>query len=140
RSPAPPQSAAAPAAPPVPAAPAAPAAPAPRRSTGSSGKRTALSRDLADFLIDLSVALHKYSMYPEGHPSLAPAAGAVVRRAEQLLEDRVKISLGVARRQLVIEGVATDPKHPMLCELASRLHRHHLAAVSFRKGVEGGRL
>jgi len=89
-------------------------------------------------LIDLSVALHKYSMYPEGHPSLAPAAGAVVRRAEQLLEDRVKISLGVARRQLVIEGVATDPKHPLLCELAGRLHRHHLGAVSFRKGVEGG--
>src|SRR5207249_896965 len=38
--------------------------------------------------------------------------------------------------QLVIEGVATDPKHPVLRELAGRLHRHHLGAITFRRGVE----
>src|SRR5437763_5392965 len=107
-------------------------------ATGVSGKRSALSRNLADFLIDLSVALHKHAMYPEGHPSLAPAAAAVTQRAEVLLENRGKLSLGVARRQLIIEGVATDPKHPVLLELAGRLHRHHLGAVSFRRGVEEG--
>src|SRR5439155_1075262 len=90
------------------------------------GGRATLSRDLADFLIELSIALHKHAMYPEGHPSLAPAAAAVTRRAAQLLEDRATVSLGVARNQLVIEGVATDPKHPVLRELAGRLHRHHL--------------
>jgi len=95
-----------------------------------------LSRDLADFLIELSIALHKHAMYPEGHPSLAPAAAGVTRRAELLLEDRTTLSLGVARQQLVIEGVATDPKHPVLAELAARLHRHHLGAVTFRRGVE----
>src|SRR5947208_3039577 len=101
-----------------------------------SGERATLSRDLADFLIELSIALHKHAMYPEGHPSLAPAAAAVTRRAAQLLEDRATISLGVARNQLVIEGVATDPKHPVLRELAGRLHRHHLGAITFRRGVE----
>src|SRR2546430_13422114 len=85
------------------------------------GERAALSRDLADFLIELSIALHKHAMYPEGHPSLAPAAAGVTRRAALLLEDRATISLGVARNQLVIEGVATDPKHPVLRELAGRL-------------------
>jgi len=77
-------------------------------------------------------------MYPEGHPSLAPSAAAVTQRAEVLLENRGKLSLGVARRQLIIEGVATDPKHPVLLELAGRLHRHHLGAVSFRRGVDAG--
>jgi len=101
-----------------------------------SGERATLSRDLADFLIELSIALHKHAMYPEGHPSLAPAAAGVTRRAERLLEDRTTLSLGVARQQLVIEGVATDPKHPVLAELAARLHRHHLGAVTFRRGVE----
>src|SRR5438309_9824259 len=105
---------------------------------GPASERATLSRDLADFLIELSIALHKHAMYPQGHPSLAPAAAGVTRRAALLLEDRSTLSLGVARRQLVIEGVATDPKHPLLCELAGRLHRHHLGAVSFRKGVEGG--
>src|SRR2546430_16155973 len=103
-----------------------------------SGERTTLSRDLADFLIELSIALHKHAMYPEGHPSLAPAAAGVTRRAELLLEDRTTLSLGVARQQLVIEGVATDPKHPVLAELAARLHPHHLRAVTFRPGVEAG--
>src|SRR5438034_181534 len=99
-------------------------------------ERATLSRDLADFLIELSIALHKHAMYPEGHPSLAPAAAGVARRAELLLQDRSTLSLGVARQQLVIEGVATDPKHPVLAELAGRLHRHHLGAMTFRRGVE----
>ena len=101
-----------------------------------SGERASLSRELADFLIELSIALHKHTMYPEGHPSLAPAATGVTRRVESLLESRSTVSLGVARNQMVIEGVATDPKHPVLAELAGRLHRHHLGAVTFRRGVE----
>src|ERR671925_163828 len=112
--------------------------------TGAPGapplEKAALSRDLADFLIELSIALHKHAMYPEGHPSLAPAAAGVTRRAGLLLEDRATLSLGVARQQLVIEGVATDPKHPVLAELAARLHRHHLGAVTFRRGVEAGEM
>jgi len=101
----------------------------------SPPERSALSRELADFLIELSIALHKHAMYPEGHALLAPAAAGVTRRAEQFLEQRPTLSLGVARQQLVIEGVATDPKHPLLAELAGRLHRHHLGAVTFHRGI-----
>ncbi len=99
-------------------------------------KRAALSKDLSEFLVEFSIALHKHAIYPDGHPSLTPAAANVARRAGVLLENRGSLSLGVARDQLVIEGVATDPKHPVLGELAGRLHRHHLGAVSFYRGVE----
>jgi hypothetical protein len=109
-----------------------PAAPASR--TGPE-RRAALPRELADFLIEFSIALHKHAMYPGGHPTLDPAAEAVARRLESLLLDRGTLSLGVARNQLVIEGVATDPKNPVLHDLATRLHRHHLGAVSFSRGV-----
>jgi len=98
-------------------------------------EKAALSRELADFLIELSIALHKHAMYPEGHPSLAPAAAGVTRRAEHLFEERATLALGVARQQLVIEGVATDPKNPLLSELAGRLHRHQLGAVTFHRGL-----
>ena len=98
-------------------------------------ERAALSRELADFLIELSIALHKHAMYPEGHPSLAPAGAGVTRRAERLFEERATLALGVARQQLVIEGVATDAKNPVLSELAGRLHRHHLGAVTFHRGL-----
>src|SRR2546427_9986624 len=98
-------------------------------------EKAALSRELADFLIELSIALHKHAMYPEGHPSLAPAAAGVTRRAEHLFEERATFALGVAWQQLVIEGVATDPQNPLLSELAGRLHRHHLGAVTFHRGL-----
>ena len=104
-------------------------------SAPSPPERAALSRELADFLIELSIALHKHTMYPEGHPSLGPAVVGVTRRAEHLFEGRATLALGVARQQLVIEGVATDPKNPVLADLAGRLHRHHLGAISFHRGL-----
>ena len=118
-----------------PGAPSQPAAP--RQSTV---QRAALARELSDFLIEFSIALHKHSMYPGGHPTLGPASDGVARRLETLLAERGRLSLGVARDQLVIEGVATDPKHPVLKDLADRLHRHHLGAISFDRGVVGGEI
>ena len=109
-------------------------------SASTPPERATLSRELSEFLIELSIALHKHSMYPEDHPSLGPAAVGVLRRADALLRDRSSISLGVARNQLVIEGVATDPRHPVLAELAGRLHRHHLGAVTFSRGVDAGEI
>lgn len=98
-------------------------------------ERAALSRDYSDFLLELSIALHKFTMYPEGHPSVEPAITTVIRRAEQLLESRATLALGVARNQLVVEGVATDSKNPLLADLAGRLHRHHLGAVTLHRGI-----
>lgn len=98
-------------------------------------ERVALSQDLSEFLIEFSIALHRTSMYPWGHPSLERAASTVVGRLATLLADRPSISIGVARRQLVIEGVATDPRHPVLRSLAEKLHRHHIGAVVFERGV-----
>jgi hypothetical protein len=95
-----------------------------------------LSRELADFLVEFSIALQKHAIYPAGHPLLSGAVENVARRLDSLLVDRTSLAIGVARRQLVIEGVATDPNHPLLQELAAKLHRHHLGAVKFTRGVD----
>jgi hypothetical protein len=104
--------------------------------TEAKPERVALSRDLSEFLVDLSIALHRHSMYPSGHPSLEPVVASVLRRAERLLRDRSTIAFGVARRQLIIEGVSTDPDQPVLRRLAEGLHRHHLGAISLSRGVQ----
>ena len=101
----------------------------------ASGESAALSRDLADFLIELSIALHKNAIYPSGHPLLAGAVDALVLRLVRLLQDRTTLSLGVARQQLVIEGVVTAASNSLLRDLAQRLHRHHLGAVKFLRGI-----
>src|SRR5688572_32858179 len=99
-------------------------------------ERAPLSRDLSEFLIELSVALHRHSMYPSGHPALTPAIESVIRRGDRLLQDRPSIAFGVARRQLIIDRVTTDPDQPVLRRLADGLHRHHIGAVSIMRGVE----
>jgi hypothetical protein len=96
---------------------------------------TTLSRELADFLIEFSIVLHKRSMYPAGHPHLQEAAGRFVSRMRTLLEARESVSLGVARHRLVIDGATTDPKNALLRDLAHRLHRHRLSSVHFSRGV-----
>ncbi|MDQ3519049.1 MAG: hypothetical protein M3466_11680 [Gemmatimonadota bacterium] len=101
----------------------------------TAGDNASLSRELADFLVQLSIAMHKHAIYPPAHPMLSGAVDGVIARLGEMLSTRATMSLGVARSQLVIEGVATDPENPLLRELAQRLHRHHLGAVKFSLGV-----
>jgi len=103
-------------------------------------ERATLSRDVSEFLIELSIALHRHSMYPSGHRALVPAIESVVRRAAKLHEERPQIAFGVARRQLIIDGVATDPGQPVLRRLAETLHRHHIGAFSIVRGVDAQEL
>src|SRR5579872_6245911 len=104
------------------------------RLTTVGESSAALSKELADFLIELSIGLHKNAIYPPGHPLLDAATSGIVRRLDALLKERSTLSLGVARHQLIIEGVATDDGNPVLNDLAQRLHRHHLGAVKFAQG------
>lgn len=96
---------------------------------------TSLSRELADFLIEFSIVLHKRSMYPAGHPHLRDAAERFARRLSTLLENRESVTLGVARHRLVIESATTDPRNALLRDLAHRLHRHRIAAVHLTRGA-----
>jgi hypothetical protein len=113
-----------------PSAPAAPSAPAPRPAVAT------LSRELADFLVELSITLNKHAIYPQSHPLLHGAVDGVANRLGTLfVGERESLSIGVARRQLIIEGVATDPLNAVLKELAQRLHDHHVGAVKFVRGI-----
>jgi hypothetical protein len=106
------------------------------RSPSQGRETTALSRELSDFLVELSIALHKHAIYPAGHPLVAAAVGRLLVKAHALLQERATISIGVARKQLVIEGMATDTDNALLRELSERLHNHHLGAVRFGQGVQ----
>src|SRR5262245_24872788 len=99
-------------------------------------ERVTLPRNISDFLLELSIALHRHSMYPAGHPSLEPAVEAVTRRVQAILHDRSSIAVGVTRRQLLVDDVATDPDQPVLRRLAEGLHRHRIGALSVTCGVQ----
>jgi hypothetical protein len=114
------------------APPTTPAAP----PTSAKPTVATLSRELADFLVELSITLNKHAIYPQSHPLLDVAVDGVAGRLAALfVGQRESLSIGVARRQLIIEGVATDPLNPVLKELAQRLHDHHVGAVKFVRGI-----
>jgi hypothetical protein len=114
------------------APPTTPAAP----SSSAKPSVATLSRELADFLVELSITLNKHAIYPQHHPLLDVAVDGVAGRLAALfVGERESLSMGVARRQLIIEGVATDPLNPVLKELAQRLHDHHVGAVKFVRGI-----
>lgn len=104
----------------------------------AGSERTTLSRELGEFLIELSIAVNRTAMYPQGHPSQEEGAAVVVHRLATLLYDRPTLSIGVAQKQLVIEGVATDARNPVLSSLAGRLHEHHIGALVFHSGATPG--
>jgi hypothetical protein len=101
---------------------------------GQRNKAT-LSRELSDFLVELSIGMQKHAIYPAGHPLLNDAVDGVMRKLALLMTERQSLSIGIARRQLIIEGVGTDPNHPLLKELAGRLHKHNLGAIKFSHDV-----
>ena len=102
--------------------------------TGSAD--ASLPQDHADLLIELAVAVHKNAIYPGTHPLLVAAVENLARKLASFLEHTPTLSIGVARRQLIIEGVATDEEHPILREFAVRLHRHQIGAMRFTRGLE----
>lgn len=98
-------------------------------------ERAVLPRDVAVFLPLLGIALHKITAYPEKHPLLANAIEAVAGHLRTVVVNRPFLLLGVARTQLLVEGLATDPDNPVLRELAQKLHRHQIGAIKFTPGV-----
>jgi hypothetical protein len=99
-----------------------------------------LARELSDFLVEFSIVLHKRSMYPTGHPHLQESAERFVNRLETLLALRETVIVGIARNQLIIGGVATDPRNALLSDLARRLHRHRVASLRLERGASLGEM
>jgi hypothetical protein len=107
----------------------------PLSQTPGARSTATLSRDLADFLVEFSIVLHKRAMYPLGHPHLQESIERFVTRLESLLAPRDLLAIGVARHQLIVAGVATDPRNALLSDLARRLHRHRIATLRFERGI-----
>jgi hypothetical protein len=86
-------------------------------------------------LVEFSLALGHQSAYPDDHPVLITAAERLTHAMAGVLARRTTLTLGVGRRQFIIDGVATDPGNGLLGNLAQRLHRHRIAALRFDRGI-----
>ena len=94
-----------------------------------------LDRELLDVLVGLSAGVHRFAMYPKGHPALTETVAQVTSLLTDVLAREEVLALGVAYRQLVVRGATTDPRHPLLSDLARRMHDHRLGALTLERGI-----
>jgi hypothetical protein len=108
---------------------------APPHAPGSRGASASLAPELRELVQELAVAVHKRGIYPATHPMQAGAVEGVLDRLARVLTARHELAIGVGRESLILDGHLTDPEHPLLRELAQRLHDHQLAGVRIMPGV-----
>jgi hypothetical protein len=85
--------------------------------------------------MEFSLALGHQSAYPQDHPMLRSAAERLSHTLGTVLSGRESLTLGIAKRQFIIDGVATDPRSEFLAKLAQRFHRHRIAALRLDRGM-----
>ncbi|MGH7515897.1 MAG: hypothetical protein ACREOC_00290 [Gemmatimonadales bacterium] len=99
-----------------------------------------MDRALTAFLVQLSIALHKSAAYPPRHPLAVGAVGGALGALAERLREHSPLTLGIARAHILVDGTATDAAHPVLRELAQRLHRRQIGGIEFARGVEAAEL
>jgi len=117
-----------------------PASPAPgggaSAGTPERHEHPPIPPEIREFLVSLAQAVQKHGFYPSGHPALAPIVEEVMDALRAVLEDRDRLSIGVAPDRLVLDETETDPDRPVLASLAERFHGHEISRVSFLAEVE----
>src|SRR5215831_12848715 len=93
-------------------------------------------QELLELLQELALAVHKRGIYPASHPMLHGSVDALARRFQLVLSKRTQLSVGVSRRQLVVDGAATDENNTGLADLAERLYEHELGVVTVLATVQ----
>ncbi|NOT09206.1 MAG: hypothetical protein HOP28_13485, partial [Gemmatimonadales bacterium] len=89
----------------------------------------------ADFLRAFGSALLFSRSYPIGHPALDRAVSQLVAKMEPLFREQEAAGFAVGPAQLFVGDVATDPRHRIFRDLASKLFRRNIGAVRIRRGI-----
>lgn len=102
----------------------------------SSGTDAAVGGGLiAELLVALALAAHRFAMYPSDHPSLESTAESAVRSASRVLAERGSIVIAVRDGALTVDAAAVDATNALFADLARRLQEHQIGAIAIRRGV-----
>ncbi len=85
------------------------------------------------FILRFTGALNRRRAYAPTHPMVRDAEVALLDAAAAALESRATLSIGVARHELLVDGEPYEARGAS--ELATRLHRCGVGAVTIESGV-----
>ena len=107
----------------------------PSAAPPANASQQGLPKKLAEFLVEFAVAVQKHGIYPQGHPQVAATVDRCVRKLDAVLNEPDPVAFAVARNQIVIGNVSTDPANALMRELAQRLHRQRIGSIHILPGV-----
>ena len=114
----------------------------PRTATPLSSAAIGPSADgpLLTFLQQLHVALNRRRTYGAGHPMVVRSEELALAALDAVLLTRSTFNIGVARHELLLNGQPIPSGMNITRELAGRLHRRGVGALTFHHGVDLDRL
>ena len=114
----------------------------PGTATPRSSAAVAPSADggMLTFLTQLHVALNRRRTYGAGHPMVVRSEELATAALDAVLLTRSTFTIGVARHELMLNGTPMATAMSITKELAGRLHRRGVGALTFHHGVDLERL
>lgn len=91
--------------------------------------------ELRELLIRLSVALGRRRAYTVGHPMVQKSEQEVLEALRTILASRPALTLGVARKELLLDGEPLEGRISSIRDLAERLHRRGVGSLTFESGI-----
>jgi hypothetical protein len=88
-----------------------------------------------EFLLRFTGTLNRRRAYAATHPMVVSAEERLLEAVNAMLADRRSLTLGVAKDELHVNGEPYVSKSTYARELATRLHRRGVGAITFEQGV-----
>lgn len=111
--------------------------PSPDPQSATSPEAAGPDQEIRTLLIRLSVALGRRRAYRAEHPMVRTSEEEVLDALRALLASRPSLALGVARKELLLDGAPLEGRLSSIRELAERLHRRGVGSLTFETGVTG---
>ena len=111
-----------------------PSAPTPRSSTALPANAGEAS--LIAFLTRLQVSLNRRRTYGATHPMVVRTEEEAIATLDSVLATRSSFTIGVAKQELMLNAQPITGAGGTVRELAARLHRRGVGALTFHAGVD----
>jgi hypothetical protein len=90
---------------------------------------------IQQLLMRLAVAINRRRAYAATHPMVVAAEEQLMELLTAALDGRGTLAIGVAHHELLIDGTPIESRNNAARELAVRLHRRGVGALSLEHGV-----
>jgi hypothetical protein len=91
--------------------------------------------DIRPVLVRFTIALNRRRAYAPTHPMVSQAEAALHEALQAALSERTSFTIGVAHRELLVDQVPVEHGGATARELAERLHRRGVGAITLSAGL-----